>query len=141
MRAEAQTLLEQCARVVNQRIDTSELLEGLDTAGNEESATTLDAVALEEIAPGAGTDRLLDGHGADMSVWMLWISSWLILPLFRRVSTSRASSLRSLAASQRGVSGMIKTMKIMGIRKMHWRMVGTRQMKLVFTPFSTVEKA
>jgi len=63
--SEAQTLLEQGAGIVNECVDASKLLEGLDTASNEESASALDAVVLEEIAPSTGTDRLLDGNGTD----------------------------------------------------------------------------
>ena len=65
VRSEAQTLLEQCAGVVDECVDTSKLLEGLDTASDEESASALDAVVLEKIAPGTGANRLLDGNSAN----------------------------------------------------------------------------
>lgn len=65
MGSEAQTVLEQGARIVDKRIDTSELLESLDAASNEESASALDAVVLQKIAPSTGTDRFLNGHSAD----------------------------------------------------------------------------
>jgi len=65
VRSEAQTLLEQGTRVVDECVDTSKLLEGLDTASDEESASALDAVVLEKVAPGTGTDRLLNGHSAN----------------------------------------------------------------------------
>lgn len=65
MTIKAKTLLEESARVVDQCVNTTQLLECLDAASNQESASALDTIALEKIAPSAGTDRLLDGHGAN----------------------------------------------------------------------------
>lgn len=65
VRSKAQTVLEQGAGIVDECIDTSKLLEGLDAASNEESASALDAVVLEKIAPGTGANRFFDSHGAD----------------------------------------------------------------------------
>lgn len=52
-------------QLTDQCVDTTKLLESLDTASNEESASALDAVVLEKIAPGTGADRSLNGHSAD----------------------------------------------------------------------------
>jgi hypothetical protein len=65
MRAETQRLLEESARIVDQSVDTTELLEGLDTASNKKSASALDTVVLEEISPGAGANGLFESNSAD----------------------------------------------------------------------------
>lgn len=65
VRVEAQTLLEESTRVVDKSVDTTELLEDLDTTSDQETALALDAVILEEIAPGSGTDGDLERDGVD----------------------------------------------------------------------------
>jgi len=65
VRVEAQTLLEQGTGVVDQRVDTTKLLEDLDSTSDQETALALDTVVLEEIAPGSGTDRYLERDCVD----------------------------------------------------------------------------
>lgn len=54
--AEVEGVLEEGAGVVNESVDAAELLENLNAAGDEESATRLDIVVFEEVRPCAGSD-------------------------------------------------------------------------------------
>lgn len=54
---------EQGARVVDDTVDTTELLHDLNTTGDEESLSVLEVVVLEQSLPGSRTDSLLELDG------------------------------------------------------------------------------
>lgn len=52
-------------KLTNNSVDTAELLETLDGAGDEQSPLRLNAVVLQEVLPRAGAHGRLNGHGLD----------------------------------------------------------------------------
>jgi len=56
---------EESVGVVDQSVDAPELLEGLDSAGDEETPLGFDGVVAEEIGPFSGTERGFVFAGVD----------------------------------------------------------------------------
>jgi hypothetical protein len=62
---EAQGFVEKGATVVDDGIDTAELLEDLNGAGDEEAAARVDLVGAKDVFPGASIEFCLNADGVD----------------------------------------------------------------------------
>lgn len=53
------------SQLTDQCVDTAELLEDLNTASNQETTLTLDAIVPEQVRPRTSTDRCLESNGVN----------------------------------------------------------------------------
>lgn len=65
MLIKAEGFVEKGATVVDDGIDTAELLEDLNRTGNEEAAARVDLVRAKDVFPGASIEFCLDADGID----------------------------------------------------------------------------